>query len=156
MHGRAHRKTVQLRGGAGMHTERQRVWAPSLMRSAVHQTLGGHTHTHTHTHTHECILSREERSTEVTWFIRIGQSFRCLFTFGRLPCFLPHTSLVHDPPQDACATVCWDGSHHWGLWVHACAYHACASFLTPRKPFCAWADRDVFLDLRSGHRISLL
>ena len=51
MHGRAHRKTVQLRGRAGMHTERQRVWAPSLMRSAVHQTLGGHTHTHTHTHT---------------------------------------------------------------------------------------------------------
>ena len=155
MHGRAHRKIVcpTQKQNRDTHGERKGMGILFKEERGTSDTrqAGRQTHTHTHAHTHARVQSQEERSMEVAWISRIGRSFRCLFTFGQLPCFLPHTWLVHDPPQDACATVCWLGSYH-----RAWRVRACASFLTLRKPSCAWADRDVFLDLRSGHRISLL
>ena len=44
------------------------------------------------------------------------------------------------------------------MWAHVNTYYGVVTppFLTPKEPSCACADREVSLDLRSGHLISLL
>ena len=44
----------------------------------------------------------------------------------------------------------------FGVHVHTDYGVAPPPFLTPKEPSCTCADGEVFLDLRSGHLISLL
>ena len=87
----------------------------------------------------------------------IGQSLRCLFTFGQLSCFFPHSCLVHGPsarcvlnlllrwipaqrPMAACLHLFWSGA---------------ASLFDSKKPFWTSADRAVSLDFLTSGVVTL-
>ena len=81
-----------------------------------------------------------------------------MFTFGESSCCFFHTCPALGPsPTCMCNFLLrWIppqrpvGERPHLLWGGA------PPFLTPKEPSCACADRVVFLDLRSGHLISLL
>ena len=76
------------------------------------------------------------------------------FLFPWLTCSrtLPNTHAQHFPKMDSAAEGSGD------IIVMGYTYYGVVSppFLTPKEPPCACADGEVFLDLRSGHLISLL
>ena len=78
-----------------------------------------------------------------------GGPSRSWFPCGQLLLF-PHLTHPRTLPNTCGAEFYQDGFHHTGPWGVA------PSYMTPRKPSCACADREVLLDLKSGHLISLL
>ena len=100
----------------------------------------------------------EEHSKKVIYIIYIGQSFWVFAKTWPANCFLlshligprtltkTHTQLFAkiDPITD--------------LWVHVHTYFGVGPppFSIPKEPPCTCTDMEVFLDLRSGHFISLL
>ena len=80
----------------------------------------------------------------------VAISFSCLFSF-----FTPDWSM--EPPQDACATCIVDPTiKAYGCMSTLLMGWDLLPFLTPKKPSYTYADGEVFLDLISGHLISLL
>ena len=73
-----------------------------------------------------------------------------MFLFSHLtgPRALPNMHVQLFAKMDPIAEAC-------GGYVHTYYEVATPPFLTPKEPSCACADREVFLDLRSGHLISL-
>ena len=102
--------------------------------------------------------SKEEYSTEVTSVTDIREPFWVYVNLSSIilvlsshlthPWILPkmHAQILLrwiplERPMNVCLYLLWGGV---------------PSFATPKKPSCACADRKIFLDLRSGHLISLL
>ena len=144
----------KLRSRAGIHTQRERVWTSSLRRrSTGGQKLGRDTRERS-----AGVLSEEERSREVmsitytglvllSLCLPLASYLVSLFTPGprTRPKMRAQLSAKVNPP---CR----------GLWVHIHTYYGVGSppCFIPKKPSCACAGKEVFLDFRSGHRISLL
>ena len=138
--------------GRDTHPERKSV-ASSLVRRAVSQILGRDTHTEESAG----VLSEEPHSRgDVNH--HIGQSFQVfvyfwpiiLFLSSLLTCpwILPKMRVQLFPKMDCTVEAI-------GARPHLLQSRA-PPFLTPKKPSCVCADREVFLDFRSGHLISLL
>ena len=132
---------------------RERIWAPSLTGSAVHQTLGGNT-------PGEKCGCPEWGGAAQYWGDVMhlwGLSFWVFaYSWPIVSLFTPEWSI--DPPQDVCTTFCKEGSHCRSLWLHIYTDYGVGSpyFSILKKTSWACRDREVFLDLRSRHLISLL
>ena len=107
----------------------------------------------------QCGHPAAERSTEVIVIPSIGQAFRVFVYLWPTTSFLfSHLTGPWILPITCAQLFCWDGSQRRGLWSHVHTYCevAASPFSAPKEPSCACADREVFLDLRRGHLISLL
>ena len=89
------------------------------------------------THPERCVAvldKEEEWGGDVNHLYRTVLPGLCLpLTHYLVSLFMPDWPM--DPPQDARATFCWDGSHCSGLWVHVHTYYGVGSppFSTPKN-----------------------
>ena len=97
----------------------------------------GEEHRRSETHPGRCAATLDE---EEQWGDDVNHLCRSVLPGLCLPLtdylvsvFMPDWPM--DPPQDACAAFCWDGSHCRGLWVHVHTYYGVGSppFLTPKS-----------------------
>ena len=150
----------QLRSRAGIHTQRGRVWTSSLTRrSTGGQKLGK-------TRTREEREEREERGRperggaqsggDVNHLHRTVLPGLCLpLATYLVSLFTPGPRMRPKMHAQLFAKV---KAPRRGLWVHIHTYYGVESppFFIAKKPSCACADKEVSLDLRSGHLLSLL
>ena len=150
----------QLRSRAGIHTQRERVWTSSLTRrSAGGQKLGRDT-------PERSAGTGEERGRPEGGGAQSGGDVHHLHRTVLLGLCLPLASYLvslftpgpRTRPKMRAQLFAKVKPPCRGLWVHIHTYYGVGSlpFSIPKKPSCACAGKEVFLDFRSGHLISLL